>query len=149
MSGTATTVEPRQPVTLDDMQAESGGQRERREMFAPRCGTTPTMSPGTRTSNQGARTPAAVRSCHARSSRTEVESYGLASRLPLAQRLVLVGKVAGLEGRLFDGEGHLRAGLSREMADTLLSQVNDLRHDLGWLSLDLHHHQVWPAHLAS
>jgi hypothetical protein len=78
-----------------------------------------------------------------------VESYGLASRLPLAQRLVLVGKVAGLEGRLFDGEGHLRAGLSREMADTLLSEVNDLRHDLGWLSLDLRHHQVWPAHLAS
>ena len=62
---------------------------------------------------------------------------------------VLVGKVAGLEGRLFDGEGHLRPGLTDELADTLLSEINDLRHDLGWLSLDLHHHQVWPAPLAS
>ena len=121
-------------------------------MFTPRCGTIPTTSPGTRASNQGARTPATVRSCHARrtsTSRTEVDSYGLAPRLPLAQRSVLVGKVAGLEGRLFDGEGHLRPGLSHELAYTLLSEINDLRHDLGWLSLDLHHHQVWPAHLAS
>ncbi len=121
-------------------------------MSIPRCGTTLTTSPGTGTSNQGASAPAAVRSCHARSSttgRTEVESHGLGLRLPLAQRSVLVGKVANLEGRLFDGEGHLRQGLSHELADSLLSEINDLRHDLGWLSLDLHHHQVWPAHLAS
>ena len=118
-------------------------------MFTPRCGTTPTMSPGTRTPNQGAQTPAAVRSCHARSSRTEVESYGLPPRLPLAQRSATVGKVASLEGRLFDGEGPVRQSLRHELADTLLSEINDLRHDLGWLSLDLHHHQAWPAHLAS
>ncbi len=121
-------------------------------MSTPRSGTTLTTSPGTTTSNQGGRAPAAVRSCHARSSttsRTEVASYGLAPRLPLAQRSVMVGKVASLEGRLFDGEGHLRQGLRHELADTLLSEINDLRHDLGWLSLDLHHHQMWPAHLAS
>jgi hypothetical protein len=26
----------------------------------------------------------------------------------------------------------------------LLDEINTLRHQLGWLSLDLHHHPVWP-----
>ena len=111
-----------------------------------------TASPGTRTSNPKARAPAAVRSCQARSnttSRTEVESYGLPPRLPLAQRSATVGKVASLEGRLFDGEGHVRQSLRHELADTLLSEINDLRHDLDWLSLDLFHRQIWPEQIAS
>jgi hypothetical protein len=36
---------------------------------------------------------------------TELESFGVARRLPLAQRSVTAGKVAALEGRLFDREG--------------------------------------------
>jgi hypothetical protein len=80
---------------------------------------------------------------------TELESFGVARRLPLAQRSVTAGKVAILEGRLFDLEGHPRRGLSDQAATTLLGEINDLRHHLGWLALDLDHHHTWPAHLAS
>jgi hypothetical protein len=38
-------------------------------------------------------------------SSTEVAGYGLARRLPLTQRSVLVRKVASLERRLFDEDG--------------------------------------------
>ena len=81
--------------------------------------------------------------------RTEVESYGIARRLPLAQRSLTARKVALLEGRLFDDAGHLRQGLSDEVTSTRLVEINDLRRDLGWLSLDLHHDYVWPTDLAS
>jgi hypothetical protein len=80
---------------------------------------------------------------------TELESFGVARRLPLAQRSVTAGKVAILEGRLFDRQGHPRPGLSDQAATTLLGEINDLRHHLGWLALDLDHHHLWPAHLAS
>ena len=78
-------------------------------------------------------------------SSTEVAGYGLARRLPLTQRSVLVRKVALLERRLFDEDGRLRPDLGDEVAGTLLGEINDLRHDLGWLSVDLRHHHTWPA----
>ena len=80
---------------------------------------------------------------------TEFESYGIPRRLPLALRSGMANKVALLEGRLFDDEGHLRPGLSDEVATTRLGKINDLRRDLGWLWLDLHHDYVWPADIAS
>jgi hypothetical protein len=58
-------------------------------------------------------------------------------------------KVAVLEGRLFDGQGHPRPGLSDHAATDLLGQINDLRRRLGWLALDLDHHHIWLASLAS
>jgi hypothetical protein len=61
----------------------------------------------------------------------------------------MANKVALLEGGLFDDEGHLRPGLSDEVATRRLGKINDLRGDLGWLRLDLHHHYVWPADIAS
>ena len=73
---------------------------------------------------------------------TELESFGVARRLPLAQRSVTAGKVVALEGLLFDLEGHPRPGLSDQAATTLLGEINDLRHHLGWLALDLGHHRV-------
>jgi hypothetical protein len=81
--------------------------------------------------------------------RNDFESYGMPRRLPLAQRSSMARKVALLEGRLFDDQGHLRQGLSDQVASTRLGEINDLRHDLGWLSVDAHHDYVWPADLAS
>ena len=81
--------------------------------------------------------------------RGELESYGLSRRPPLAQRSVKVGKVAFLEGRLFGEDGCLRRGLTDELVAMLLGEINELRHDLGWLALDLSHHHIWPSHLAS
>ena len=61
----------------------------------------------------------------------------------------MAGKVTVLEGRLFDQDGHVRRGLDAELVDGLLSQINELRHALGWLSLDWHHQPIWPEHIAS
>jgi hypothetical protein len=72
------------------------------------------------------------------------QSYGMPRRLPLAQRSVMAGKVSSLEGHLFDHDGHVRRGLDAELVDSLLFQINELRHNLGWLSLDRHHHPRWP-----
>jgi hypothetical protein len=80
---------------------------------------------------------------------TRLESYGLAPRLPLFQRSVVVQRVALLEGRLFDEDGHRRRGLSDNAAVALLDEINVLRRDLGWLGLDLRHHHIWPEDLAS
>ena len=82
-------------------------------------------------------------------SSTELESYGIPRRLPLAQRSGMANQVALLEGRLFDDQGRLRPGLSDEVATTRLGKINDLRRDLGWLKLDLHHDYIWPADMAS
>jgi hypothetical protein len=49
-----------------------------------------------------------------------------------------------VEGRLFDEMGRLRHHLSEATASALLAEINDLRHDLGWLSVDLHHRHLWP-----
>ena len=78
-----------------------------------------------------------------------LESYGLPGRLPLAQRSFIAGRVTVLEGRLFDDDDHLRQNLDREQVDVLLSEINDLRLALGWLTLDRHHHHAWPQHIAS
>src|SRR5262249_44770778 len=69
-----------------------------------------------------------------------LENYGLSRRPALAQRSLMAGQVARLEGRLFDEAGQLRPGLSGQAAGVLLSEINDLRHGLGWLGLDLQHH---------
>jgi hypothetical protein len=79
----------------------------------------------------------------------ELESYGLSRRPPLAQRSVMATRVASLEGRLFDGEGQVRQGLSDAEVGALLGEINDLRLDLGWLTLDLHHDHVWPEEAPS
>ncbi len=81
--------------------------------------------------------------------RTGMESYGLPSRLPLAERRIAAQRVVQMEGRLFDGEGHQRSSLSEEAAGALLSEINDLRRDLGWLRLDRRHQPVWPEDIAS
>jgi hypothetical protein len=61
-----------------------------------------------------------------------------------AEKTAAISKVNVLERELFDGEGHLRRGMSNERALDLLHQVNGLRHALGWLNLDMQHCPVWP-----
>jgi hypothetical protein len=78
-------------------------------------------------------------------SSTELSGYGLARRPPLAQRSLLARKVTLLEGRLFDQDGRLRRDLGDEVAGPLLGEINDLRHHLGWLKVDLPHHHTWPT----
>jgi hypothetical protein len=81
-------------------------------------------------------------------STTELAGYSLVRRPPQAQRSVLARKVALLEGRLFDEDGRQRPDLGDEVAGTLLGQINAVRHELGWLSVDLRHHHTWPTDVA-
>jgi hypothetical protein len=114
-------------------------------------GTAMSAGPDTTSLNQSG-TAAAHFSAHSRSSTTsrcELASFGVPRRLPLPERTVKAGNVTILEGRLFDIDGHPRPGLSDQVATALLAEINNLRHDLGWLALDLSHHHIWPSHLAS
>jgi hypothetical protein len=114
-------------------------------MFATQADTVVTMASSGRTSNSTRMGGGDLRRpAKSSPSRTGSDSYGLPPRLPLAQRSVLAGKVAQLEGRLFDEEGRRRHHLSEETASAVLAEINDLRHDLGWLSVDLHHRHLWP-----
>jgi hypothetical protein len=120
-------------------------------MWTARSGNVVTKAPTARTSKQtgkgGMNCRRQVRSGTV--GRTGLESFGVPNRLPLSQRSALTAKVALLEGRLFDGEGHRRHHLSDEQAGTLLSEINDLRHDLGWLGVDMRYQHTWPADIAS
>jgi hypothetical protein len=78
-----------------------------------------------------------------------MESYDMPRRLPLAKRSALIQKLALLEGRLFDKEDRVHRDVSEEVAGARLNEINGLRHDLGWLQLDLGHHHIWPAEMVS
>lgn len=58
-----------------------------------------------------------------------------------------ITKVNDLERLLFDGDGRLRRHTSPERADELLSAINDLRRQIGWLGLNLQHHHCWPPNV--
>jgi hypothetical protein len=68
--------------------------------------------------------------------------------LSRADRVAFISRLSHLESVLFDGDGHARRRLSPERATALLDAINTLRRRLGWLSLDMEHHQCWPAHVA-
>jgi len=70
------------------------------------------------------------------------------SRLRPVEKTAAVAKLSALEDKLFDAVGHLRRGVTEDKAKELLAQINTLRHKLGWLDLDLHHHPIWPPRAA-
>jgi hypothetical protein len=59
------------------------------------------------------------------------------------QRVAAVAKVRCLEHDLFEGDRVSRS-LSRNAAEALVSQINDLRRMLGWLEIDLEGQWRWP-----
>ena len=58
-------------------------------------------------------------------------------------KVAAIAQVNHLERLLFDGEGHVRCHTNPERANELLGAINKLRHQLGWLCLDMAHHQCW------
>jgi hypothetical protein len=63
--------------------------------------------------------------------------------LPGPDKVAAIAQVNHLERLLFDGEGHVRCRTDPERADELLGAINTLRHQLGWLCLDMAHHLCW------
>jgi hypothetical protein len=62
-----------------------------------------------------------------------------------AEKTTAITKVRYLERELFDDSGHIRRGISRSAAEEMVVLINDLRHALGWLEIDIDGHWRWPA----
>ena len=76
---------------------------------------------------------------------TEDGTYRLISTvLPPAEKTAAITKVRYVERELFDDSGHIRRGINRATADEMVVLINDLRHALGWLEIDLHGQWRWP-----
>jgi len=56
-----------------------------------------------------------------------------------------ITRVQLLEHETFDDGGHLRNGIDPAAAELTLEQINELRHVLGWLEIDLHGRWRWPV----
>lgn len=59
------------------------------------------------------------------------------------QKVAAVAKVRCLEHDLFDGD-RVRRALSRDQAEHLVAQINDLRTALGWLEVNVDGKWRWP-----
>jgi hypothetical protein len=65
------------------------------------------------------------------------------------EKTAAVAKVRYLEQDLFDQDGHIRRGVTRTAAEETVALINDLRHRLGWLQIDLEGRWRWPERAAS
>jgi hypothetical protein len=65
-------------------------------------------------------------------------------RLTGQEKTTAVTRVRWLEQRLFDGDGHVRRQVSREQAQAIVDELNQLRAILGWLEIDLEGRWRWP-----
>jgi hypothetical protein len=54
-------------------------------------------------------------------------------------------RVQFLEHETFGDGGHLRSGVDPDAAERTLAQINELRHLLGWLEIDLNGRWRWPV----
>ena len=59
-----------------------------------------------------------------------------------------VAKLNHLESLLFDGDSHVRPQHGPERAEHLLQAINQRRHQLGWLCLNMQHHYRWPDNIS-
>jgi hypothetical protein len=60
------------------------------------------------------------------------------------EKVAAIARVNDLERVLFDDEGHIQRHTNSERANELLGAINELRRRLGWLYVDMAHHQCWP-----
>jgi hypothetical protein len=69
----------------------------------------------------------------------------ISKALPPAEKTAAITRVRHLERQLFDESGHIRRGIKRAAAEGMVALINDLRHVLGWLEIDIDGHWRWPA----
>ena len=59
--------------------------------------------------------------------------YPMLPTLAAPQKTAAITRVRYLERQVFDEDGRQRRGIKPGRAEDLVSQINQLRHDLGWL----------------
>ncbi len=62
-----------------------------------------------------------------------------------AETAAAITRVQFLERETFVDGGHLRGGVDRSAAELTVAEINELRHLLGWLEIDLHGQWRWPV----
>jgi hypothetical protein len=62
-----------------------------------------------------------------------------------ADQAAAISRVQFLEQATFEDGGHLRLGVDQATAELTVAQINELRHSLGWLEIDLCGRWLWPA----
>ena len=65
--------------------------------------------------------------------------------IPPAEKTSAITRVRYLEQELLDGDGHVRRRTERAKAEETVAQINELRHTLGWLEIDLEGRWRWPS----
>jgi hypothetical protein len=65
--------------------------------------------------------------------------------IPPAEKTSAITRVRYLEQELLDGDGHVRRRTDRAKAEETVAQINELRHALGWLEIDLEGRWRWPS----
>ena len=69
----------------------------------------------------------------------------ISKSLPPAEKTAAITRVRYLERELFDDSGHIRRRITRATAEEMVVLINDLRHALGWLEIDIDGHWRWPS----
>jgi hypothetical protein len=69
------------------------------------------------------------------------------ARMTAPQKVAAVAKVRCMENDLFDGD-RVRRGLSRDQAERMVDQINELRKALGWLEINPDGKWRWPHQAA-
>jgi hypothetical protein len=64
--------------------------------------------------------------------------------LPRAERTAAVNRMRYLEREVFDHSGHIQRGVTLARAEKIIALINDVRHVLGWLEIDLGGRWRWP-----
>jgi hypothetical protein len=61
-----------------------------------------------------------------------------------AEKTSAITRVRFLEHEVFDGDGHVRRRLNPAKVEEMVARINELRHTLGWLEIDLEGRWRWP-----
>ena len=72
-------------------------------------------------------------------------SFSSANAIPPAEKAEAIALVQQMEHDTFDENGHLRSGIDQATAERVVAEINQLRHRLGWLEVDLQGRWRWPV----
>jgi hypothetical protein len=75
---------------------------------------------------------------------TTILDYERPPALAPAEKTAAVTRVRYLERQIFDDDGYPRRNVKEPVLDEVVGQINQLRHCLGWLEIDLHGRWRWP-----
>lgn len=74
-----------------------------------------------------------------------ISAQSILTAMPPAEKTSAITRVRYLEQELFDDGGHVRRRTNPAKAEATVALINELRHALGWLEIDLDGRWRWPS----